>query len=258
MSYKRILNNYGIYHVYFRGIDHQAVFGLPENKEVFLRQLSESQKINNFQLYSYSIMNTHGHLLYQDIEKNMPLIIGNLLENYAVYYNAENKRSGPVFENPFKSKPVLTTNYFFTLASYIENNPVDAHLVEVYSDYQWNSKICGYSEYNLIDTMYLNHKFAHFKDYSLDQYIKTNSSKGQICNMEFTHMSDYEAKVCFINIVNTLFSEFIADFNCINNHKKSSLVKQAYYAGLSIRQIADISGLSIRFIRDNKGERNYL
>lgn len=258
MSYKRILNDYGIYHIYNRGNDKNAIFNCPEDKEVFLRQLSESQKEHHFNLYAYSLMNTHFHFLYKDVGKQMPTIIGVLQENYAKYYNAKYNHTGQVFENPFKSKPVYNIKYFFDLVCYIENNPVDANIVQTYIDYIWNSQINGYSYLNMIDTEFLNYYFTKYKEGTLNKFIRDNHTKNRKCDFEFEQLSDSDATSCFYNIIHSLPSDELYNFNKIDNLMKKDIVQKAYYAGLSIRQIANISGISIRFIRENKGERDYL
>ncbi|MDX1357431.1 MAG: transposase [Clostridia bacterium] len=258
MSYKRILNDYGIYHVYNRGNDKKSIFARPEDKAVFLRQLSESQKENNFRLFAYSCMDNHFHLLYNDVKKQLPKIIGTLQENYAKYFNGNYKHTGQVFENPFKSKPVYNIKYFFTLVCYIENNAVDAKIVKNYTDYEWCSRISGASYLNMIDTEYLNYHFKNYKSYTLNQFIRENHTKNEICEFEKRYFSDDDASICFYNIVHAALKYTSTNLAHIDKKIKTEIVQKAYYAGLSIKQISGLSGFSIRFVRENKGIRDYI
>ena len=258
MSYERILNNYGTYHIYARGNDRLAIFARPEDKEVLLNQLFRSQSIHHFILYAYSIMNNHIHLLYKDVGLQMPTIVGTLFENYAKYYSAVHNHTGQVFESPFKSKPVYTISYFYTLVCYIENNPVKANKVNCYSDYEWNSSIYIPSRLNLVDTIYLKKNFERYRNYSLDLFIREHESKNKLCSFEVSRVSNYDAKILFSNIIKSICGQPNIEVKSLNDNLLQNIISQAYYRRLTIKQIADISGVSLRYIRKYKGERDYI
>ncbi|HPJ21238.1 MAG TPA: transposase [Clostridia bacterium] len=258
MSYKRFLIPYGIYHAYNRGRDRNKIFKSPSDKDVFRKIISESQKDNHFRLLAYSIMGSHDHLIYMDVEMKMPVIIGTIQENYAKYYNAKYNSSGPVFSNPFKSKPITTIDYLFTSISYTLNNPVEAGMVEKFSDYEWNSEILGSSKFNLIDTEYLNYLYKQYSDYPFEKFIEENSTKNLISDIEIYSLHDLEALEVFNGFVKEIAGVDTFNKNYLSPEHLSLIIEKASYAGLSIRQIASFTGLTVSFIKKHRSKKGYL
>ncbi|MBN1624210.1 MAG: transposase [Clostridia bacterium] len=258
MAYKRFLFDNGVYHAYNRGRNKKRIFLEPSDKDVFRKIISESQKTNHFRLLAYSIMGNHDHLIFMDVCKEMPGIIGTIQETYAKYYNAKYNSTGPVFTNPFKSKPITTLDYLFTSISYTLNNPVEAEMVEKFSDYEWNSEIYGASKFNLIDTTYLNYLFKQYSDSSLENFIKENSTKDHLSDIEIYSLQDLEALDLFNCFVKEMTGLNSFNMNCLSPDQINSLIEKANYYGLSIRQIASFTNLPINYIKKHKSKRGYL
>ena len=258
MSYNRFLTTDGIYHAFNRGIDSRKVFLCSEDKNVFLSIIASVQNIYNFRLYCYCIMDTHYHLIFHDTGLLMSFIIGLIQEIYAKYYNAKYKKTGPLFENPFKSRIILDEIYFFTLISYVENNPVEANLVKHFTLYPWNSEIENFSRLNLIDTEYINYLSKKHLDIPLKEFIELNSTLGQLFDIEVFHMKDDEAHECFMRVLHdeTGLDEF--NLQKISPEQLINIVDSSYYRGVSLRQLVDFTGLSFRQVRKMKKPRIYL
>ena len=253
MSYIRLLFEYGIYHVYNRGNNKERIFPTDQDKDVFLKQIMRLQKEYGFIVYAYCIMDNHYHLVFKDVGEKLPMIMGLIQQNYAIYYNAKYKRSGQVFENPFKSNPVLNLHHFFILLCYVANNPVAAYITTEYHRYNWSSKyIKGYDEYNIVDYEYANYLCKKHNRMSVHEYLLLQKSKGLISILEMQRHEDNNA----INIFNQIIIAVIGkqEFNKdkISTDIMIEIIKEAYYQGLSVRQIVDLTGMSYRFVKNHK------
>ncbi len=258
MSKKRILFCNGTYHVYNRGHNKMGIFRNTKDKEVFLNIIRRVQLIYNFQLFAYCIMGNHYHLLIKDAGKQLPEIIGLIQEIYAIYYNAKYNHSGAVFMRPFKSKPVYTMGHFFSVLSYILNNPVKAGFSYEYCEYKWNSPLTGYEKYNLTDYLYINTYYKPIAGLSLHEYILKRSASKLISDLEIEPLSDKDAKKLFNYIVKDIsgYNHFSLDIMTKDTQEK--IIAEAQYQGVNTRQIAKFTNLSQSSVYRMKSRKSYI
>jgi hypothetical protein len=57
--------------------------------------------------------------------------------NYAKYFNKKYKRSGHLWQDRYKSKYITSENYLYSLIRYIENNPLEASMIDKISTYPY-------------------------------------------------------------------------------------------------------------------------
>ena len=138
----------GIYHVMLRGINRYDIFEDTDDYRMFLRILGHLvfRQDNNMNalpplctIYCYCLMNNHVHLLIREREEGISEIMKRIGVSYARYYNEKYERSGPLFQDRFRSEAVNSIEYFMTLLRYIHQNPVKAGLVKDVRDYKWSS-----------------------------------------------------------------------------------------------------------------------
>lgn len=133
----------GIYHVMFRGVNRQVIFGDNQDKGRFLETLKEYKEISRFTLYGYCLMDNHVHMLIKEIDETISEIIKRICSSYVYWYNAKHGRCGHLFQGRFKSEVVETDSYFLTVLRYIHQNPLTAGIVKTVEEYKWSS----YGEY---------------------------------------------------------------------------------------------------------------
>jgi len=63
----------------------------------------------------------------------------HLFNAYARHYNLKYKRTGALFERPFKRIEVTSNRYLRQLVVYIHNNPVHHDFTDDFTDYPWSS-----------------------------------------------------------------------------------------------------------------------
>lgn len=139
----------GYYHVYNRGAARAKIFLDAADKRKFMsllaRYLDPADKSiradglayqkSNAKLLAYCLMGNHFHLfLYQDQDvDDISRLISALSTSYSMYFNLKYKRSGRLFEGPFRASRVTEEPYFEHLSRYIHLNP------RTYKTYAWSS-----------------------------------------------------------------------------------------------------------------------
>jgi putative transposase len=136
----------GYYHVYNRGVAKQKIFNKRQDYIVFLRYLKEYllpldhpdrmllQGINprrkaitlfgEVELLAYCIMPNHFHLMVHNIAKDgLSRFMKAISTNYAMYYNYEYKRVGPLFQGVYKAIAINNEQYYKWITRYIHRNP---------------------------------------------------------------------------------------------------------------------------------------
>ncbi|MBL7815476.1 MAG: hypothetical protein JNL70_10710 [Saprospiraceae bacterium] len=143
------------YHIYNRGINGETLFKQERNYAFFLKQYAKFIE-PIAKTYAYVLMNNHFHLLVKiksevQIRQAFPTkgkttiehLIGQqfakLFSSYAQAINRQEKRTGGLFEECFRRKPVLTENYAAQAVYYIHHNPQKHQFVSDFRDYPYSS-----------------------------------------------------------------------------------------------------------------------
>ena len=128
-----------VFHVFNRGVNGGKVFFEKKNFQYFLRQYDKyvGPYVNT---YAYCLLGNHFHLMIRvklegefegrranGIDKPPHWIVSNAFSSFFQSYtrglNKVYKRSGPLFESPFKRIAVRDVSYFTQLIRYIHCNP---------------------------------------------------------------------------------------------------------------------------------------
>lgn len=137
------------YHVYNRGIDKRKIFMDDQDYAVFLnimkRHLDVTPSFDSFgreydrfedtlELTAFCLMPNHFHLLiFQDDPEAMTKFMRKIATAYSVYFNNKYKRSGRLFQGPYRASRITTDSYLIHITRYIHLNPQD------YLVWQWSS-----------------------------------------------------------------------------------------------------------------------
>jgi putative transposase len=141
------------HHILNRGAGGQKIFLGTRDYQRFLKKLEELGRRFDYFVYAYVLMPTHFHFLLQVRKVPVGKIMSCLQTSHAVYFSKKYGRSGPLFQNRFKSLVCDKDNYFLELSRYILLNPVRAGMVERLEDYPWSSyqELFGHSSFQIID-----------------------------------------------------------------------------------------------------------
>jgi REP element-mobilizing transposase RayT len=146
------------YHIYNKGINGERIFLYPEHYTRFL-WLYQKYIDPVAETYAWCLMGNHFHFLLRiktteqisrELSKNrikkpeinsklMSRQFGNLFNAYSQSFNNNTKRTGGLFQTPFKRKPIDNEEYFTSVVHYIHNNPVKHGFCERIQEYPWSS-----------------------------------------------------------------------------------------------------------------------
>jgi len=184
----RKIRNYAIsktYHIIIKGIDDQNIFYDVQDRRVFLKYVSITKKEYNYNIFSYSLMDNHVHMVIRSEKEFLSKAMQSLQVRYIQYFNKKYKRTGSLVQNRFRSKIVENQKYFLEVCKYVHRNPENAGIAKT-EDYEWSS----YKEYlgkgKLVDKRILMHYF----DNDINKFIEYTRKSNVI--EELKELAEYE------------------------------------------------------------------
>ena len=99
-----------------------------EDKLIFQKKINKTFQKYGFICYAYCLMDNHYHLFLKTPKANLSQGMHYLNANYANYFSAKYRLSGPLFQGRYKSILVDQDQYALVLASYIHLNPYRARI----------------------------------------------------------------------------------------------------------------------------------
>ncbi len=162
------------YHIYNRGINGESIFKQERNYLYFLKKYAIFIE-PIAQTYAYCLLNNHFHLLIRtrseqeileakvaatkeafassegflsekvlkndgkSVSWHLSNSFASLFKSYAQAINVAHKRTGSLFEEPFRRISVADDAYFTELIYYIHTNPQRHGFVKNFKDYPYSS-----------------------------------------------------------------------------------------------------------------------
>lgn len=166
-----------IYHVMARSITEVQLFKSDEDKNKYLELIREYQKLFNFIIYAYCLMDNHVHMIVYCNGADISKIMHCINFRYAIYYNSLYKRHGHLFQDRFKSKIVTDDRYLIALSAYIHNNPLDIKGYENNPENYYYSSLGIYlglrkDELEIVDKEFILSMFGNDKMKSKERYLR--------------------------------------------------------------------------------------
>lgn len=146
-------------------------FGISKRK---LEEIIENRFID---LVSFAIMPNHFHLLIKERTENGVVAYMQKIQNaYAKYFNVKYKKSGHVFQGPYRARHIENNNDLLHVSAYIHRNPRELSSWRNKEDkYPWSSYKYIVSEpsqnahllqHSIISEQFTNEKYRHFVETS--------------------------------------------------------------------------------------------
>jgi REP element-mobilizing transposase RayT len=235
----------GIYHIMLRGINQQQIFEDREDYEKFLEILKDCKAICEFKLFAYCLMGNHIHLLIQEGTESLEQVFKRLCGRFVYWYNVKYRRVGHLFQDRFKSEPVDSDDYFFTVLRYIHQNPTKAGLCKHVEDYAYSSYMEYFNESSFVD------RDDVLNLMTMDEFIGLNQQATETVCMDITdkpavRVTDEQAKELIRKISKC---ESVSDFQHLDTDQRNKYLKKLREKGLSIRQLSRLTGISFSVIR---------
>ena len=231
-----------IYHVMLRGINRQRIFMDEEDNRHFLKVLSQCKEISGFSLFAYCLMGNHVHLLLQTGKEPLEQVMKRIGTRYAVWYNTKYERIGHLFQDRYKSEAVKDEAYFVTVLRYILNNPVKAGMCGKATDYSLSSAQDYLTGGGMTDTAFAEEVFG--REVLLDCLAVP---RDDVCMDDTpTGMGDRAAVKVMCKITGAADAEAAKR---IVSEQPGRYIPVFRAAGLSIRQVSRLTGLSFGIVR---------
>lgn len=225
-----------------RGVNRQQVFLDSEDNQRFIDLLQRCRELSGFRLFAYCLMGNHVHLLLQTGKEPLPLVMKRIGTRYAVWYNSKYERVGHLFQDRYRSEPVDDDAYFSTVLRYILNNPVKAGICDSSADYPLSSARDYFTGGGITDTDFAE---AIMGRDALIEYL-TVPSDDSCMDDTVTRIGPREAQRFLQELVGT---EDVESCKQTVSEKPEQYVPRLRGAGLSIRQISQLTGLSFGIVR---------
>ena len=243
-------NESQIYHVTLRGINRQQIFYDEDDYACFIDLLKRYKTVCGYQLHAYCLMGNHIHLLIQENDEPLEKIFRRLGAAFVYWYNAKYGRVGHLFQDRFKSEAVNDDAYFLTVLRYILRNPVKAGLCTQVEEYPYSSArayLCGADDD--ITDQELSLSLAAKSE--LSTFIKEEENDNCL-DMEETvriHLTDTVACELIVREFGVLTPD---PGKAKERAALNASIRRLLAAGVSVRQLSRLSGLSKKIIESSK------
>ena len=130
------------FHVLNRAVGRRTLFSTAEDYIVFLETIAETLLTRPMRVCSYCVMPNHWHLiLWPELDGALSAFVQHLTNLHVKRWKKAHGEVGygHLYQGRFKSFPVQSDTYFYTVVRYIERNPVRANLVRSADQWPWSS-----------------------------------------------------------------------------------------------------------------------
>lgn len=127
----------GVYHVYSRGSNRQAIFD--SDRIDFFGCLHRVIERHDLSCLAYCLMSNHYHLMLETRDGGLSQAMRALNGRYATRFNRRYERDAHLFKNRFGATPQLTQSQLLWTLRYIAMNPVENGLCGSPDDWRWSS-----------------------------------------------------------------------------------------------------------------------
>lgn len=128
------------HHITQRGNNRATVFFDDEDRQTYLHLLLNYTRKYKVAIWAYCLMDNHIHLLaVPETEISLARGIGMANMLYTQHLNRKLNQSGRIWQNRYFSCIVENNQYLWSVARYIERNPVNAGIAASAHEYRWSS-----------------------------------------------------------------------------------------------------------------------
>ena len=234
----RVKSESGFYHIIIRGINKQTIFADDQDRNVFLNIVGRYREQHGFTLAAYCLMTNHVHMLLGDQNDELAVIMKKIAVSYVQYFNRKYDRTGPLFQDRYRSEPINDEKYFLAVFRYIHQNPASAGIASA-SQYRWSSYGSYLSGTGMVDSEAVYDLLGERSE--IIGFINTVSEQPVINLYGGKRVSKQQAEA----VVAEVFGA--QNISSLKNCDKITVLETVDYLrrkGLSERQISELCGIS--------------
>jgi putative transposase len=129
----------GIYHVFSRGSNRQAIFRLDSDRVDFLACLERVVRHHGLVCFAYCLMPNHYHLIVETPDGRLSDAMKALNGRYSLRFNRRYSRDAHLFKNRFGAVAQANDDQLVWTLRYTVWNPVRSGLCADPSEWPWSS-----------------------------------------------------------------------------------------------------------------------
>jgi putative transposase len=129
----------GIYHVYSRGSNRQAIFRLDSDRIDFLRCLERVVLRYDLTCLAYCLMPNHFHIVVETPDGRLSQAMKALNGSYSLRFNRRHHCDAHLFKNRFGAVLQTTEPQVLWTLRYTVRNPVETGLCSLPEEWPWSS-----------------------------------------------------------------------------------------------------------------------
>ena len=154
----------GIYHVYSRGSNRQAIFRFDSDRIDFLGCLERVVLRHELTCFAYCLMPNHFHLVLETPDGRLSQAMKALNGRYALRFNRRYGCDAHLFKNRFGAVAQTTEPQFFWTLRYAVRNPVEVGMCANPGEWPWSSFRASIGEETAPAFLGLERLLAYFGD----------------------------------------------------------------------------------------------
>lgn len=131
-----------VYHALNRAVARLPLFEKEDDYEAFERVLLEAHERTPIRILAYCLMPTHWHfVLWPESDGELTEFLRWLTHTHTMRWHAHHATlgTGHLYQGRFKSFPVQSEEYLFSVLRYVERNPLRSNLVSRAELWRWSS-----------------------------------------------------------------------------------------------------------------------
>lgn len=244
----REISVYGYYHVVQKGCGGQLIFEDADDRLYLIRLIASKCQKFKVDVIAWCLMDNHIHLLLDDGHAHLSDCMHSITTAYAMYFNSKTGRRGPVFQDRFKSVPILDDDQLLNCVRYIHDNPAKAR-IGIASLYRWSSfsEYMGYPGICKTDCVLglLGNSQRFFA-------FSTSGEPNGYCFRYGAHVSDTDA----LEFAQALLKPYEPHYlNALPKGVRDDCIRKLKSEGFSIKQIVRLTGIGHCTIQKVKVEK---
>jgi putative transposase len=129
----------GVYHVFSRGSNRQAIFAFDSDRIDFIDCLARAATNHDVACLAYCLMPNHYHLVLQAGASGLSNAMKALNGRYSLRFNQRHGRDAHLFKNRFGAVLQTTDEQIIWTLRYTARNPVESRLCAHPDEWRWSS-----------------------------------------------------------------------------------------------------------------------
>jgi putative transposase len=129
----------GIYHLFSRGSNRQAIFSFDSDRIDFLDCVRRVVERHELRCLAYCLMLNHYHLVLETPDERLSPAMKALNGRYSLRFNRRHERDAHLFKNRFGAVLQDSTDQLLWTLRYTVRNPVEAGLCASPDEWPWSS-----------------------------------------------------------------------------------------------------------------------